>query len=293
MTSSMARSALFVPASRADRIPKALASGADAVIVDLEDAVEPAAKPAARQALVNFLDAHPEARVWVRINDATTPWHEDDLAALRGRPGVAAIMLPKAESATQVAHVRVTTSLDPARSAEQASQAGQGLPVVAIIETARGMVSLADIAAAPGMVRLAFGSLDYGVDLGLTPGTEAATAVLEQARGLVLLHSRAAGLPGPLDGVHPDINDIDGLRAMAVHARDMGYTGMLCIHPTQVATVHRAFMPAQADIDWAQRVLAAARDNGAGAFRHEGKMVDAPVLARARQVLARAAQPPA
>ncbi|MFC4274539.1 HpcH/HpaI aldolase/citrate lyase family protein [Achromobacter aloeverae] len=265
------RTALFVPASRADRIPKALASGADAVIVDLEDAVEPAAKPAAREALAAFLDAHPDVRVWVRVNDATTAWHEDDLAALRGKPGVAAIMLPKAESAAQVARV------------------GQGVPVVPIIETARGMVNLAEVAAAPGVALLAYGSLDYGVDLGLTPGTDAAAVLLDQARGQVLLHSRAAGLPAPLDGVHPDIADTDGLRAMAVRAGDMGFAGMLCIHPSQVRTVHEALRPAQADLDWAQRVLSAARESGAGAFRFEGKMVDAPVLARARQVLARAA----
>ncbi|HEX7749822.1 MAG TPA: CoA ester lyase [Bordetella sp.] len=267
---AIVRSALFVPASRAERIPKALASGADAVIVDFEDAVEPSAKPAARQALVEFLDANPDARVWVRVNDATTIWHEDDLAALRGKPGVTAIMLPKAESAAQVAH------------------AGQGRPVVPIIETARGMVQIADVAAGPGVDRLAFGSLDYGVDLAFTPGTEAVDALLDQARGLVLLHSRAAGLAAPMDGVYPDINDAQGLRAAAERACHMGFSGMLCIHPSQIGAVHAAFMPTQADIDWSQRVLAAQRESGAGAFRFEGKMVDAPVLARARQVLVRA-----
>lgn len=270
MPQTIVRSALFVPASRAERIPKALASGADAVIVDLEDAVEPSAKPAARQALVDFLDANPDARVWVRVNDATTVWHEDDLAALRGKPGVTAIMLPKAESAAQVAH------------------AGQGRPVVPIIETARGMVQVADVAAGPGVDRLAFGSLDYGVDLAFTPGTAAVDALLDQARGLVLLHSRAAGLAAPMDGVYPDIGDAQGLCAAAERACHMGFSGMLCIHPSQIEAVHAAFMPAQADIDWSQRVLAAQRESGAGAFRFEGKMVDAPVLARARQVLARA-----
>lgn len=270
MPQAIVRSALFVPASRVERIPKALASGADAVIVDLEDAVEPAAKPAARQALVEFLDANPDARVWVRVNDATTPWHEDDLAALRGAPGVAAIMLPKAESAAQVAH------------------AGQGSPVVPIIETARGLVQAGDVAAGPGVDRLAFGSLDYGVDLAFTPGSAAAEALLDQARGLVLLHSRAAGLAAPMDGVYPDINDAQGLRTAAERACHMGFSGMLCIHPSQVEPVHAAFLPTQADVDWSRRVLAAQRKIGAGAFRFEGRMVDAPVLARARQVLARA-----
>ncbi|MGN6579803.1 MAG: HpcH/HpaI aldolase/citrate lyase family protein [Bordetella sp.] len=270
MPQAIVRSALFVPASRAERIPKALASGADTVIVDLEDAVEPAAKPAARQALVEFLDANPAVRLWVRVNDATTPWHEEDLAALRGQPGVAAVMLPKAESAAQVA------------------RAGQGRPVVPIIETARGLVQIADVAAGAGVDRLAFGSLDYGVDLAFTPDTAAAAALLDHARGLVLLHSRAAGLAAPMDGVYPDIGDVQGLRAAAERACHMGFSGMLCIHPTQIEAVHAAFMPAQSDIDWSCRVLAAQRASGAGAFRFEGKMVDAPVLARARQVLARA-----
>ncbi|WP_019936666.1 CoA ester lyase [Bordetella sp. FB-8] len=270
MAQAIVRSALFVPASRAERIPKALASGADAVIVDLEDAVEPAAKPAARQALAEFLNGCPDARVWVRVNDATTPWHEDDLAALRGKPGVAAVMLPKAESAAQVAH------------------AGQGRPVVPIVETARGLVRVAEVAAAPGVDRLAFGSLDYGVDLSFTPATAAADVLLGQARGLVLLHSRAAGLAAPMDGVYPDIEDTEGLSAAAERASHMGFSGMLCIHPSQIETVHAAFMPAQADIDWSRRVLTAQRESGAGAFRLEGRMVDAPVLARARQVLARA-----
>lgn len=267
---AIVRCALFVPASRPERIPKALNSGADAVIVDLEDAVEPAAKPAARQALVEFLAAHPQVRIWVRVNDATTPWHGDDLAALRGKAGVAAIMLPKAESAAQ------------------AAQAGAGVPVVPTIESARGLVNVAAIAAAQGVARLAFGSLDYGVDLGLAHGSEAEAVLLDQARGQVLLHSRAAGLPPPLDGVYPAIDDLDGLRAAASRASRMGFGGMLCVHPSQVATIRDAFSPPQAEVDWARRVLAAASEAGVNAFRFEGQMVDAPVLARARQVLARA-----
>ncbi|MFY3951774.1 HpcH/HpaI aldolase/citrate lyase family protein, partial [Achromobacter xylosoxidans] len=157
MMHSVVRTALFVPASRAERIPKALASGADAVIVDLEDAVEHLAKASAREALCDFLGTQPQARVWVRINDASTSWHDDDLKACRGKPTVAGILLPKAESLAQVRHVAQT-----------------GLPVIPILETARGILNAAEVAGTPGVARLAFGSLDYGLDLGVAPDTAGA-----------------------------------------------------------------------------------------------------------------------
>ncbi|WP_420042513.1 HpcH/HpaI aldolase/citrate lyase family protein [Bordetella genomosp. 13] len=270
---SLLRTALFVPGTRPERIPKALASGADAVIVDLEDAVEHLAKDAAREALCDFLGTQPQARVWVRINDASTPWHDDDLRACRGRAAVAAILLPKTESQAHVRHA-----------------AQSGIPIVPLIETACGVLNLAEIAAAPGVARLSFGGLDYGVDLNLVPGTEGEAALLDQARGQVLLHSRAAGLAAPLDGVYPDIQDIVGLRVAATRAHDMGFAGMMCIHPSQIAVVHDACKPAQAEVEWARRVVQAYRDNAAGAFRLDGKMVDAPVVARARQVLERAGE---
>jgi len=268
------RTALFVPATRPERIPKALASGADTVIVDLEDAVEHLAKDSAREALCDFLGTHPDARLWVRVNDAATPWHADDLAGCLDRPAVAAVMLPKAENAAQIKHVAQAT----------------GAAVVPIIETASGVLNLAEIAAAPGVARLAFGSLDYALDLGLTADSAGEAVLLGHARAQVLLHSRAAGLPAPLDGVYPDIQDIVGLRTAATRARDMGFAGMLCIHPAQIALVHEAFLPPAADVDWARRVVRAYQEAGAGAFRFEGKMVDAPVVARARQVLARAGE---
>jgi len=270
---SLLRTALFVPASRPERIPKALAAGADAVIVDLEDAVEPLAKDSAREALCDFLGTQPQARVWVRVNDASTPWHEDDLRACQGQPGVAAIMLPKAESAAQVRHAAQT-----------------GIGIVPIIETARGVVNVAEIATAPGIVRLSFGGLDLGADLNLTPDTEGEAVLLNHSRAQVLLHSRAAGLVAPLDGVYPDIQDGAGLRMAATRARDMGFTGMMCIHPSQIGVVHDAYLPPAAEVEWARRVMQAYRDNSAGAFRLDGKMVDAPVVARARQVLQRAGE---
>ncbi|WP_454693264.1 HpcH/HpaI aldolase/citrate lyase family protein [Achromobacter aegrifaciens] len=273
MTHPVVRSALFVPASRPERIPKALAAGADAVIVDLEDAVEHLAKASARESLCDFLGTNPGARLWVRINDASTSWHDDDLKACRGKPGVAGVLLPKAESLAQVRHV-----------------VQAGLRVIPILETAQGILNVAEVAATPGVERLAFGSLDYGLDLGLTPDTPGAETVLDQARVQVLLHSRAAGLAPALDGVFPGVEDQAGLAHAAARAQQMGFGGMLCIHPTQVPVVHAAFVPAAQELAWARRVIATHRDTSAGTFMLDGKMVDAPVIARARLVLAQAGE---
>ncbi|WP_434645633.1 HpcH/HpaI aldolase/citrate lyase family protein [Achromobacter piechaudii] len=273
MTHSVVRSALFVPASRPERIPKALAAGADTVIVDLEDAVEHLAKSSAREALCDFLGTHRDAHLWVRINDASTSWHDDDLKACRGRPNIAGILLPKAESLAQVRHV-----------------AQAGLPVIPIIETARGLLNASEVAATPGVARLAFGSLDYALDMGLTPDTPGADTVLDHARVQVLLHSRAASLAPALDGVFAGVQDTAGLAEAASRAQQMGFGGMLCIHPAQVPVIHAAFVPAREELDWARRVIAAHRDTAAGTFMLDGRMVDAPVIARARLVLAQAGE---
>lgn len=273
MTHPVVRTALFVPASRPERIPKALAAAADAVIVDLEDAVEHLAKASAREALCDFLGTNPGVRLWVRINDASTSWHDDDLKACRGKPGVAGVLLPKAESLAQVRHV-----------------VQAGLRVIPILETAQGILNAGEVAGTPGVERLAFGSLDYALDMGLTPDTPGAATVLDQARVQVLLHSRAASLPPALDGVFPGVQDQAGLAQAASRAQQMGFGGMLCIHPTQVPVIHAAFVPAAQELAWARRVIATHRDTSAGTFMLDGKMVDAPVIARARLVLARAGE---
>lgn len=269
MSIDLLRTALFVPASRPERIPKALASGADAVIVDLEDAVEPGAKDTARAALAEFCTASPDARLLVRVNDATTAWFQADLDACARLAGVAGILLPKAESAEQVA-----------------AAAAPGRPVLPIIESARGVVELPRIAAAPGVQRLSFGSLDLGLDLGMAPDSEGARAMLDHVRCQILLHGRVAGLRSPLDGVHPAIDDAAGLAAAAKHARELGFAGMLCIHPAQLPVVHQAYAPSEDEVGWARRVVDTHEQTGSAAFRLDGKMVDAPVIARARHVLA-------
>lgn len=268
-----ARTFLFVPASRPERIAKALATGTDIVIVDLEDAVAPADKPAARAALLAWLDAHADERVTVRINAAGTAWHEDDLAACR-HPGVAGVMLPKADSAAQVEHAHGTSAK----------------PVLCIVETGQGLEALPQIARAQGCARLVFGKLDLAVELDLVPDeSDPEELVFLPWRAALVLASQRAGLPAPLDGVFTVIGDAAALSRYAARARRHGFGGQLLIHPTQVAAVAAAFTPSAQDIGWAQAVCRAAEAAGGGAAVLDGRMIDAPVIARAERILAVAA----
>ncbi|AHL75091.1 host specificity protein [Stutzerimonas stutzeri] len=272
MNSSIVRTALFVPATRPDRISKALATGADAVIVDLEDAVAENQKAEALNNLDGFLAADPSARILVRINAAGHLQQAEDLKVCAAHSGVIGVLLPKVESAAQVAEA-----------------ASCGKPVWPIIESARGLAALPEIAVADGVERLSFGALDLGLDLGLASGTASAERMLDQARYALLLHSRLAQLAPPLDSVFPDIKNLHGLAQFVADARDMGFGGLLCIHPSQVAVVHETLMPGADELAWAQRVLAAGA-SGDGVFVVDGQMVDAPVLGRARRLLQRAGQ---
>ncbi|WP_236208542.1 HpcH/HpaI aldolase/citrate lyase family protein [Pseudomonas tohonis] len=270
MNQNFIRSALFVPATRPERIPKALASGADVVIVDLEDAVQENLKQQARNQLDDYLKTHPQARIMVRINAPGHSGHAADLGLCQRHPGVIGLLLPKVESSSQVA---------------LASACGK--PVWPIIESARGLLALAEIAQANGVERLSFGSLDLGLDLGLASSSAASERIVDQARFAILLHSRAARLAPPLDSVFPVIADVDGLRRAAEDARDMGFGGLLCIHPKQVAVVHDALMPTAEELAWAKRVMSAGT-RGDGVFVVDGQMVDAPVIGHAQRLLQRA-----
>ncbi|MGV6395743.1 HpcH/HpaI aldolase/citrate lyase family protein [Pseudomonas caspiana] len=270
MPPSIVRSALFVPGSRPERFAKALAAGADAVIVDFEDAVEEPLKRQARDNLKAFLEQDPQACVWVRINAPDHAEHVADLAWCAIQPGVVGILLPKVENSAQVATVWLT-----------------GKPVWPIIESAKGLLALEQIAHSDGVERLSFGSLDLALDLNLNTGTAAARLFLDQARMAVQLHSRGADLLPPLDGVYPAISDLDGLQQAVRHAYDMGYGGALCIHPKQVAVIHDALTPSADDLAWAKKVIqGSSAAQGAGAFQLDGQMIDAPVLLRAQRLLA-------
>jgi citrate lyase subunit beta / citryl-CoA lyase len=261
----MSRAWLFVPGHRPERFDKALAAGADRVIVDLEDAVAPADKAAARMALARWLGATP-ARVAVRVNAADTDWFADDLA-LVDAPAVSTVVLPKAE--------------DPKVLAQLAARR-HGLALVPLLESAAGFAALRSLAAAPGVERLAFGHLDFQVDLGMR---DAAEDELLPFRAEIVLASRLARIAPPLDGVTAAIDDAVRLADDVARARRLGFGGKLCIHPKQVAGVRAGFAPGEAEIAWAQRVLAAAQQAGGAAIAVDGKMVDRPVMLRAEAIL--------
>lgn len=259
--------ALFAPGSRPERFTKALGSGAGCVIIDFEDAVEEPLKKQARDNLGAFLDTHWDARVMVRINAPGHCEHAADIEFCSRFRGVIGVVLPKTETAAQV---------------EALGRCGK--TVWPLIETAKGLLALDSIVRARGVERLSFGGLDLALDLGLKGGPSTAT-IVDQARYQLLVHSVAAGLAAPVDTVFPDISDLDGLSQAAQCARSMGFDGLLCIHPAQVAVVNSVFAPAREEVEWARKVLTAAEHEG-GVFRLDGQMIDAPVLQRARQVLA-------
>lgn len=262
-----ARTLLFVPGSRPERFAKALAAGADMVVVDLEDAVAPRERETALVAVRAWLDSLPGAsvaRVVVRVNAAGTPWHETDLDAVAPRAG--AVMVAKAEAGPLLA------------------AAARRAPVIALIETATGVLDARTIAATEGVGRLAFGSFDLAAELGVDPLDQEA---LRPSRGALVLASAAAGLPGPIDGVHAAIDDAEALAVETAAGCRMGLTAKLCIHPRQVATVDAALRPSAAEAAWAERILGALSDAAdGGVLSVDGRMVDKPVVERARRIAA-------
>lgn len=261
---------LFVPATRAHWIDKARASGADAVIVDFEDAVAADQRPAARETLADYLDTHADTRIVLRINNDPA-FFDDDLAfAVRYRPQISAIILPKVESTETIVSV---AALD--------------RPVWGLVESPAGLFALADIVSAAGLTRLGFGSVDFAQESGLDMHSAGGRTVLDQVRAELVLRSAAAGLAPPLNSPHTDFKDRDGLYAAATRAVGMGFGGMLCIHPSQVEIVQQAFAPSAEQLAWAQRVIAGAREHQ-GAFQLDGEMIDTPVLARAERLIASA-----
>ncbi|WP_255368714.1 CoA ester lyase [Polaromonas sp. OV174] len=263
---------LFVPANRPERYAKALASGAGAVIIDLEDAIAPVDKQAARQTLVqavNGLDALQRRRLVVRINAAGTPWHADDLAALRDQ-GMGAVMVSKAESAATLAQV--------------ASVMGPACALLPLIESVAGLDAVDALAACSQVLRLVFGHLDFQADAGLACGPDESELV--PVRLALVLASRRAALAAPVDGISPGTQDTTQLALDAARSRRGGFGGKLCIHPAQVAPVKAAFAPSAAELDWARRVQSAFEQAGGGVFSLDGRMVDAPVMRLAQRTLA-------
>lgn len=279
---ALARTFLFVPADRPERHARALDSGAGGVIVDLEDAVAPDRKAEARarlRASFSSLDAAQRRRLLVRINACGTPWHEGDLAEageLAARGLIAGAVLPKAERAADLK--RLSAALGP-----------KGL-LVPLIESAAGLEAARELAAAPQVLRLAFGNLDFQADLGLA--CDADEAELVPVRLALVLASRRSGLAAPVDGVTPDWRNAARLAADAARARRGGFGAKLCIHPDQVAPVHAALGPSAEELAWARRVVDAAQAAQGGVASLDGRMVDAPVVRLAERLLALESQAP-
>jgi citrate lyase subunit beta/citryl-CoA lyase len=266
---SSPRSYLFVPADRIDRVPKALATPADIVVIDLEDAVAPDSKDSARKSLVSAgIDV---ARVMVRINGIGTPWIAEDIIAVKS-VGVRHVMLPKSESGPAIALL--------------AKELGQTVTITALIETALGVWNALELAMTPPVTRLAFGSIDFVNDV--EAGTDAAATLY--ARSRLVLASRIAGLDAPVDGVTPAVHDDDTLTTEASFARQLGFGGKLCIHPSQIDSVNRTFSPSAAEQEWARSVLLAAARSAGSAVAVDGQMVDLPVIKRAERIMGLAAQ---
>lgn len=260
-----ARSLLFVPGDRPERFAKADASGAHQVILDLEDAVAPGAKAQARDAVADWL-AQGHTAV-VRINGADTPWFADDLAMLRAAPA-GSLMLPKAD-AESTAHCAAVLG---------------GRALIALLETVQGYMQLRRLAAVPGLTRLAFGSVDFGAETGIADEGDAMLAVRTQ----IVLESCHAGLVAPVDGVSVELTDASLIGQHTLRSRQLGFGGKLCIHPRQVEAVNSAFLPTPAELKWALAVLAAFEASQGAATTVDGKMVDKPVVDRARRIAAEA-----
>lgn len=277
------RSLLFVPATSPDKAEKALASAADGVIVDLEDAVAVAEKPRARESAARLLQTRRSTQVYLRVNALTTPFCFDDLAAAASAT-LDGIILPKAESAAELATVDWVLAQWEAKLGKPVGS----IAVLPILETARGIATAAGIAQASRRVRqLMFGAVDFALDLDVDLADE--TGAIAHARFAVALASRQAGLAAPIDSVFTGIRDLDGLRAASNRARAMGFGGKACIHPAQIATINEVFSPSDAEVAHAREIVAAfdaAEAAGAAAVSVGGVMVDYPVVEKARRVLA-------
>lgn len=272
------RSLLFVPGDRPDRMEKALASGADALILDLEDSVTPERKGDAREAVAAFLaKQHGGPALWVRINPLDSGMTQDDLAAARGADG---IVLPKSASGQDVA----------ALDAMVAGVAARILPIAT--ETPAAIFGLGSYAGcSPRLAGITWGAEDLPAAIGAQSSREADgryTPPYEMIRGLTLFGAHAAGV-APIETVYPNFRDAEGLAAYCARAMRDGFTGMMAIHPAQVPVINAAFTPSEAAIAHARAVVAAfAANPGAGALQLDGKMIDAPHLKAAQALLARA-----
>ncbi|MFE9447673.1 HpcH/HpaI aldolase/citrate lyase family protein [Streptomyces sp. NPDC006739] len=256
---------LYVPGDRPHVVAKALVSGADVVVIDLEDAVAPDRKEYARAATADLLREHLPVPVQVRVNALDGPWAAADLAAVAPLAGVSGLRLPKVTSPEQVRRVAGATTL----------------PLYALLETALGIEHAYAVAAAhPSLRGISLGEADLRADLGLRD-----EAGLDWIRSRVVVAARAAGLPPPPQSVHPDIRDLRGLAASCAHGRALGFLGRAAIHPRQLPVIERAYLPTEAEVEQAETVVKAASANPGAQALPDGRFVDAAVVAAARRTL--------
>lgn len=272
------RSVLFSPGDDADLLRKAADTGADSIVFDLEDAVAPGNNAAARETVRSVLadsGFEPDAEVCVRVNASETEM-EADVGALAdgGRPTLDCLVLPKADNPGDVEEL-----------AGRMRNHGLKVPIMALLETAAGILDAETIAGSDRVNGVIFGAEDLAADIGATRTGEGTEVLL--ARQHVILAANAHGIDA-IDTVYTDFTDEAGLRNETRFARDLGYDGKLAIHPSQVPVINDAFTPDQADIEWARRVVEAAESTEAAVFEVDGEMIDAPLISRAETILERA-----
>lgn len=273
------RSLLFVPGADARKFDRAAQAGADTILFDLEDSVAPEHKLRAREQVAHAIGrgGFGAAELAVRINAPSTPYFEEDLAA-SVTAGAAAILLPKAEEVDVVRGV--------------VSRLGAGDPAPALlllVESARGVARAVALAAVDGVAALCFGHADFALDMGL-PGADPAAGVVLHARCAIAIAAKAAGV-APIDNVCLAVKDADAFRADTACGVRLGYEGKMCIHPDQVPIANALYTPTPDQVTYARRVLAGweqAQADGRGVFTLDGTMIDAPLVALQRRVLASA-----
>jgi citrate lyase subunit beta/citryl-CoA lyase len=258
---------LYVPGDRPEVVSKALVSGADVVLVDLEDAVAPDRKDYARKATAELLHDLQPVPVHVRVNSLDTPLADADLDALEGLPGLAGLRLPKVTSPMEIVRV--------------AERRAPSLPLYALLETALGVEQAYSIATShPALRGISLGETDLRADLGVRSDT-----ALDWSRSRVVLAARAAALPPPAQSIHPDTRDLDGLARTCAHGRALGFFGRAAIHPRQLPVIERAYTPTQEEIESAEQIIRAATTNPGAQALPGGRFIDAAVVATARRTL--------
>lgn len=261
------RSFLFVPANRTERYSKALNSGSDAVIIDLEDAIPTEHKLESRALLKQWLLDHPTEKVMIRVNADQTEWFAEDIQ-LAQLSNVIALVLPKAEQ----------------KQAFEAIQKIRSLDVYPIIETPYGMANVEQIAQFPAVQALMFGSIDFQLEMDMTGDY----LELMSFRNRMVLASKLAGIENPIDGVTADFTNTELVRTETLQAKKLGFQGKLCIHPNQVKIVNQTFNPSPEEIQWAQEIIKAVQAADGQTISLNGKMIDKPIILKAEKILKQA-----